>query len=464
METHTIIEKIFKTRKHVCRCAFFLLLLIFAFRTVSGQYSGVPVVETPKSATFQPNVIINNSSVKPPSYNFYNPRSIQEQNARQMQEVQQQQRQINQMQVQGTINELEPRGINIAVCKSVIPLPDFTSEPETECFHNALSEMGRMLTGEIPISLKDAVFMSENAYFGNRMSYKDYNDKIKETAGFCRAKIRQQGLNPNDNEVLCMTLFHYMTDTFKLKLSGSERTLIHYPIKYDFEDYDGRENISNVFVTKLMAKNSGQCHNMPQFYLIVAEELGAKVHLSTSPKHSFIKFQDNDGYWNNIELTCGAIFNDQHYLGSGFIKAEALRNKIYLEPLTRQQTIAEVTVDLACNYIRKYGYDGFVQQCVDMALKYNPNSSRACMVQANLNTVRAMYVIERAGMPPVERLAECPQAYRLYQKMHQSYKTLEDIGYEEMPNDAYQGWLDNMNKEKMKPEYQQNNKLHRIIQ
>jgi hypothetical protein len=436
----------------------------------SAGYAQFPVLpSTPQPYSF-PNYS-NSHRVNPspqPNIPINNHNRIQEQNARLMQEYQQIERKrqmMNQQQIQEAMNELEPRrGINIAVCKSVIPLPDFSSEPEAEHFHAALGEINKMLTGEIPMSIKDAVFLAENAYFGNRLSYKNYTDRIKEAAGLCRAKIRQQGLNPNDNEVLCMTLFHYMTDTLKLKLSGSELTLIHYPIKYDFEDFYGREDLSKLFVTKLMAENSGQCHNMPQFFMIMAEELGAKAHLSLSPQHSFVKMQDNRGYWHNLELTCGAIVNDQSYLNSGFIKAEALRNKIYLEPLTQQQTVAEVILDLASGYIRKYGYDNFIQQCADMALKYHPNSVRAHMVKANLNTVRAMYVIERTGVPSVEKLAECPQAYRMYQIMHDSYKVLDGSGYEEMPPDAYRNWLNRVNEEKAKPENQRSRfQLQQVI-
>ncbi|MDZ7741020.1 MAG: hypothetical protein U5Q03_04540 [Bacteroidota bacterium] len=72
----------------------------------------------------------------------------------------------------------------------------------------------------------------------------------------------------------------------------------------------GNDNWSNMFVSKLMATNSGQCNSMPLFYLILAQELGAKSFLTYSPNHSFIRFKSPKGNWINAELTCGTIITD----------------------------------------------------------------------------------------------------------------------------------------------------------
>lgn len=454
------IELFAKSIVNILTCFNFVMLFCI------NSFAQTPSI--PKPATVQPNMIIQGTQP-----NIYQPiisgygTSVHEQNARIMQEVQQHQRQMqmNQRQMQGIDEEFEPRrGINLAVCKTVIPLPDFASQAGTKYFRNAFSEMNRMLTGEVSISLKDAVFLAENAYLGNSMSYKDYDNQIKEAVGLCRAKIRQQGLNPDDGDVKNMMLFYFMTDTFKLQLQGKERTLIHYPIKYDFEDFYARNDLRKSFVTKLMAENTGQCANMPMYYVIMAEELGAEAYLSRSPEHFFVKIKDNNGHWYNLELTSGAIINDNHYLISGFIKAEALRNRIYLEPMTRKETVAQIMAQMANYYVRQYGYDGFVKQCIDTTLKYYPNCLSAYMLLANYHTARAMYVIERAGMPPVEKLPECPQAYRLYQIMHQSYQMLDEMGYEDMPPDAYIDWLNRVNIEKEKPENRRNKlKLQQVI-
>ena len=53
-----------------------------------------------------------------------------------------------------------------------IPLPDFSSVPGSECFQSAREEILEMLEGKKEMSLKRAVFVTENAFFGNKMRYK----------------------------------------------------------------------------------------------------------------------------------------------------------------------------------------------------------------------------------------------------------------------------------------------------
>ena len=216
-----------KTVVKQLRVVFTYVFFVALFCTdVYAQYPVAPTA--PRAAAMQPNnaVIYGTPLPQPVQPNAYqhsygNSFSIHEQNARLMQEVYQHQLQLQQQneQLREALEEFEPRqGVNIAVCKSTIPMPDFSAEAETEYFHNAFNEINKMLTGEVPISLKDAVFLSENAFFGNRMSYMEYNNKIQESAELCRAKMRQEGLNHNDNLVKNMMAFHYITDTLTLQL------------------------------------------------------------------------------------------------------------------------------------------------------------------------------------------------------------------------------------------------------
>jgi len=70
------------------------------------------------------------------------------------------------------------------------------------------------------------------------------------------------------------------------------------------DDYKSEKHFDSHFVTKLMRSGIGQCYSMPLYYLILAEKIGAKAYWSFSPKHSFVKIQDKNGVWYNLELTC----------------------------------------------------------------------------------------------------------------------------------------------------------------
>jgi hypothetical protein len=153
-----------------------------------------------------------------------------------------------------------------------------------------------------------------------------------------------------------------------------------------------------MFVEKLLQSNKGQCHSLPLLYLILAEEINAKAYLSFSPNHSYIKFKDNNGKWINVELTNGMLTTDAFVLQSGYMKAEALQNKIYMQPLTERQLLSEIMVDLAKGYSVKFGYDEFVEQVIDKAIELYPNNVFAQMVKSDYRTLKFHYVAQQLGL------------------------------------------------------------------
>ena len=213
-----------------CKVKHFVVFLFLSGGAVpqaSGQYPDLPVMSTPRPATIQSNIIIGQPSV--PYSNFGTPTSVQKQNARIMQEVQQHQRQATNR-MQEVVNDLESKGLDKETCLTFVRSPDYSSVAGTEYFRDALDEISRMLTGQQALSLKDATFLIENAYFGNQLSYADYNKYINDAAGLCLAKLKQMGLDTGDPLAKSMVLFHFMTDTFELKLAGKEKTLMEHHI------------------------------------------------------------------------------------------------------------------------------------------------------------------------------------------------------------------------------------------
>lgn len=131
------------------------------------------------------------------------------------------------------------------------------------------------------------------------------------------------------------------------------------PFKYDLEDYMGEKDYTNLFASKLLGKGSGQCHSLPLVYLMIAEQLGAKAWLSLAPSHSFIQFMDNRGRLLDFETTNGNIVSGSWVAGSGYINGKALRNKTYLDTLSRRQLYARCLSDLLLGYLNKFEYDDF---------------------------------------------------------------------------------------------------------
>jgi hypothetical protein len=185
--------------------------------------------------------------------------------------------------------------------------------PGADCYKSARKVLDNMVMGKTPVDIKKAVFAVENAYYGNQLSYEDFDKQIKQLVWLLRLKMQQKKISPNDNYAKNMLIFSFITDTFVIKDKSIEKTIIHYPMKYDFEDYRGKNDWSKMFVSRLIRDNAGQCHSLPLLFLILAQELGAEAYLSFSPSHSYIKIRDKKGRWVNIELISGAIISDAGY-------------------------------------------------------------------------------------------------------------------------------------------------------
>jgi hypothetical protein len=436
--------------------AFFPTLTMALIMSIN-TFGQIPVVETPKAATLSPVITgnFNPNSNLPPSTFLQGMTEVERSNQQTIRSIEEHQRYNSFQQIQQLYAEMDRRTISYT-------LPELNALNGTELFRNALAELNKMLSGKKPLDLKRAVFVVENAYFENQLDYGQFESAVQQAVDICNLKLAETNSNASKDLLKNLTILKYFTDTINVKLPGQEKTLTHYPIKYDFNDYMGQKNWSNMFVSKLMATNSGQCHSMPLFYLILAQELKAEAYLAFSPNHSFIKFKTERGGWYNAELTSGSIISDAAILESGFVKSEAIRSGIYMDTLSRKETVASLINTLANGYVHKYGYDSFVKQCAEIVLQYYPKQLNALMLLANWQTTTTMYIARQKGSPPPEKLKEDERARMELERMHHIYARIDALGFEPMPEEHYLKWLEKLNEAKFKPENQKSI-IHQII-
>ncbi len=318
----------------------------------------------------------------------------------------------------------------------------------TEFYRDAAGMLSGMLRGDIPVNIKDAVFTVENAYFGNTLDRNTYDKAIGDIIRTAREKAKEDRHDWNNPVTRNIMLFRAMSDTLRLKNRSRERTLISYPFRYDFEDTKGEKEWSKMFVNKLLATRTGQCHSLPLLYLILCEETGTEAFPAYSPSHMYVKFRDNTGTWHNLELTNGRVVSDAFIAGSGFITAEAIKNGTYMSPQSRKQTVAQCLADLAMGYSRKFGFDGFTEQCTDSILKYDPENLSGWVLRSNYLTLLFDYTVRQAGRPHPEVLkTRFPRIYDLWQKRDETYRRIDSRGFREIPQEIYETWRKNMVKE-----------------
>lgn len=273
---------------------------------------------------------------------------------------------------------------------------------------------------------------------------------MKQRATLVKQILKSENLNAKNNTALnygIMKLYQQNNSYYDKKTKQSYSVK---PFRYDFEDFRGEKDYTKMFTTKMLLTGKGQCHSMPLLYLMIAEQLGAKAYLSLAPQHSFIQFTDNNNNLMNFETTNGNLVSSNWLQQSGFINANALKAKTYLDTLNQRQLYAQCLSDLLLGYMDKFGYDDFAEQMRQKILQVNPNNTTANIIDANIKTQIAFQKIKAAGNPKEQDLPNFPEAYQAYLNMQAAYDKVDGLGYQEMPKEAYQKWLKSIEAEKKK--------------
>lgn len=325
--------------------------------------------------------------------------------------------------------------------------PSLRQLPQTTLFYKAFATLDSMLLGQRPLNLKKAVYTIENAYLDNKLSNSKFNNQIKYITDVCRQKIQHDKIDPNNSEAVNMVIYQVMCDTTDIQNPRTKVFYKSYPYTYDFNDFWGKKDYTKQFVSKVLKTHSGQCRSLPLLYLIIAEELKTNAYWTFSPSHTFIRFQLNNGNWQNVELTNGRLSSDTWVLGSGFVKSEALTSKIYMDTIDKKQSIALLLADLSAEYTQKVGYDDFVLKSLNRSLEIYPNNIVSIMRKADYYTLLLKYVIAQKGKPTLAQLQQDPQANNIYIKRNEMYDLIDNSGYEEITKDAYENWLKSIDNE-----------------
>lgn len=123
--------------------------------------------------------------------------------------------------------------------------------------------------------------------------------------------------------------------------------------------------------------------------------------------------------------------------------------------MTKKELLSQFYTDLASGYIHKFGYDEFVEKVTNKALELNPKSITANMNKANFNSEHLKYVIKLLGIDPTnqqsrEEILNYPQAVEILRNMHKQYAVIDDLGFQQMPAEAYEKWLGSLQTTKNK--------------
>ena len=135
------------------------------------------------------------------------------------------------------------------------------------------------------------------------------------------------------------------------------------PFRYDFDDPFGHD-VRNKLLPTYLVSRKGNCVSMPFLFLLMGQRLGLDVTMSRAPAHLFIKYRNDSGQVINLEATSGAYpKQDYSYRRDSPMTDEALANGIYLQPLSKKQTVGEMVSVL----LEFYDHARLHQRRIDMA-------------------------------------------------------------------------------------------------
>ncbi len=332
--------------------------------------------------------------------------------------------------------------------------PDFAEKEKP--FYNALNNIKKQLDGEKSLSVKDAYYEVEYAWGDIFLTKKEYDNEVKKSVAFIKQWMIENKLDPKNNLSLHLAIQKFMTDTLSIgknnyiEIQGIKPTT-HLPFYYDYQDFKAEKDFRSYHVTKGFATGNGQCHVLPLIYACIAEALGAKFYLSYAPLHSFIKYPDNNGNIHDFEVTTNWQISDQWYKDNLYVKSLAEKSRIYLDTLNRKEIVAGALLDLAESYKEKVGIaDGkFISQCVDCAMNYFPDKKAnvdGWKLRSQIAAVKLNRLVAKKEVKTLSDVEQIPEAEVLLDSINTINLQMENMGYEEVPEKAYEEIMINCGK------------------
>lgn len=294
-------------------------------------------------------------------------------------------------------------------------------------------------------SITKAVYLSEAAFYNTPYSFTEFQKQIKQRADLVNQILTREDLNNQNNIALNYGIQKLYTDNNLYLNDKTHNSYVIGKLQYDFEDYAGDKNWEKTFVTKMLLTNSGQCHSMPLFYLCIAEQLNAKAYLSLAPNHSFIQFFDNNQKAYNFETTNGHLVSTAWLMQSTYANSVTLKNKTFLDTLSSRKLFAQCLTDLIMNYLKKLnGYDNFSNTMIQKALSIDSTNVTALILLNNYHRLKVIALAEQLGNPPLTDFERYPELNMAYQQQKKLDAQIRRTGYQEMPKEAYEKWLQSM--------------------
>src|SRR5579859_105906 len=160
-------------------------------------------------------------------------------------------------------------------------------------YEKAYADIKEVLDKDIDVTFEQVCFVTEDVFFNHQLEFRKFDDEINRLKIMALEWMKANPLHsyPFSDSVNFQknyAIYKVLKDTIRF-IANDTAIYAHLPFNYDFNDFSGNVDWSNMFVTKLLATHKGNCHSLPYLYKILADELGATCWLALSPNHIYIE-------------------------------------------------------------------------------------------------------------------------------------------------------------------------------
>lgn len=204
----------------------------------------------------------------------------------------------------------------------------------------------------------------------------------------------------------------------------------HKPFSYDLTDPLGT-TIANKLLPTYLSRRRGNCVSMPFLFIILADRLELKVTASVAPSHVFVKYTDDiTGKLYNLETTSGGHpARDVWYRQNMPMTDEAIRNGVYLRPLTKKETLA-LMASTVMEHLLAVGRYQDANRVAAVILEFYPTFVGAMVSQAEAS-IRLIEDSYGARYPSLQHLPRDVriQYQTLIEAMSEPIRRAEGLGW-----------------------------------
>ncbi len=212
--------------------------------------------------------------------------------------------------------------------------------------------------------------------------------------------------------------------------------------EYDLDDPLGA-NPQNKLLPTYLSSRKGNCVTMPFLFIILGQRLGIDVTASTMPNHLLVKFRNEIGIWINLEATSGANPAREVWIRqqNPILTDQALENGIYLQPLTKKETVAVMAGFLAEHYFKQEQYQRAIA-VADLLLEYYPKDVAMITLKgAAYGRLARKYFIEKYPSPSQISRAQTWYYEHLSRNNQLWFAKAEALGWREETKEVKEAYL-----------------------